>query len=148
MAYKKYKPSSELKPYVDFYYIWEKDEVLISPMEISSSANNYCVMLFNYGDHYCLYNRFYNGEFLPANFLAGQSVSPFRLELYGKVQMLGIVFKGTAFQDIFKISELHNILDERIDLEIIIGEKPDRLMNNYVKQKIIRNALASSSNFC
>ena len=121
MPYSKYKPSLLLKPFVDFYYIWEKDEILETPLSISSTANNYCVMLFNYGDKYCLYNRLYKGEALPKNFLSGLSTSPFRLQLFGKVNMMGIVFKGTAFQDLFHIPAPVDFLDERIDLETIIG---------------------------
>lgn len=150
MAYIKYKPSENLKPFVDFYYIWEKDEYLVSPLEISSTANNYCVLLFNYGDRYCLHNRNYNGEVLPNNFLAGQSVTPFRLTLYGSIKMLGVVFKGTAFQDIFSLPEPQSFLDERIDLEALIGweavhinEKLGIAPDNSIRIEIIEQFLSN-----
>lgn len=154
MPYNKFKPSENLEPFVDFYYIWEKEEMLLTPLDISSSANNYCVMLFNFGDQYTLYNRLYNGEVLPKNFLAGQSVSPFRLELCGKIGMLGIVFKGTAFQDLFDIPEPQTILDERIDLQTIIGQKANRIneelskaTNNHHRINIIEQFLLARINY-
>ena len=124
MAYTKFEPSTILKPYIAFYYIWERDDYLMQPEIIMGQANSTCVLVFNYGDRYLLYNHACEGMYLPKIFLSGFSLSPFKLRLTGKISMLGVVFKGLLFSHLFrKIPPLKEIHDRRIDFELIVGRQ-------------------------
>ena len=153
MAYTKFQPSGILEPYIAFYYIWERDDYLMIPVNVRGQANSTCVLVFNYGDRYLFYNPVCDGIYLPKTFISGFSRSPFMLRLTGKVAMLGVVFRGMRFTRLFKkippLAELH---DRRIDFEFVAGgeagivneklgsakDNKDRvnIMNQYFEAKV------------
>ena len=103
MTYIKFQPSGLLEPYVSFYYIWEMDRSLRGPLEVRGQTNKNCVLVFNYGDRYRLFSRKNQDHFLTRTFLSGFSLSPFTLQLSGRVSMLGVVFKGFQFKNLFRL---------------------------------------------
>lgn len=148
MPYKKISPSLKLKPYIEFYYIWKHDDIFKFPVEVSSPPNICSVLLFNYGDRYQLFNSKFNGTFLPKTFLAGCSTQKFKLKLQGKIGMLGVVFKGGTYRDLFKVPSPSEIKNDRINLELLIGSEANLINeqlaesdNNSEKIQIIENYL-------
>lgn len=127
MSYLKYMPCDDLKPYVDFYYIWSRDDYIISPLTVSGQASCNCVLVFNFGDQYKLINPRCNGMFLPRSFLSGYSVSPFKLQFQGKLDMLGVAFRGTKFRHMFHLPHLYELNDTRLDFEFIAGTESREL---------------------
>lgn len=120
MRYRKYKPSLPLKPYVSNYFLWES-EALENPFEIISPANGYAALVFNYETPYQLFNNKHNGTKLPQSFMAGQSSAAYMLRLTGRIGMAGIIFQGSAFQNLFRVPHPLEFLDDRVDLYNLIG---------------------------
>lgn len=127
MRYHTHTPHLLLKPYVDKIYILEHEGNLTAPAELSSPANPCSAMVLNYGDRYRLHSDFSAGTLLPTSFLAGFSSRAYRLELTGRVSMLGIVFRGTGLRAFFASVVLGDLTDQRHDLSAIIGADAERL---------------------
>ena len=126
MRYRKYKPSSLLKPYVGDYFLWD-GEALSAPFEITSPANCYFAMVFNYEAPYQLFNPKHPGSKLPQSFLSGQSTTSYKLRLTGRIGMAGIIFQGSAFQNLFPTPHPLEFLDDRVDLHHFIGSAANRI---------------------
>ncbi len=120
MRYRKYKPSSPLQPYVSDYFLWDS-EALTTPFEITSPANCYAALVFNYETPYQLFNHKHQGSRLPQSFLSGQSSATYTLRLSGRIGMAGIIFQGAAFQNLFPTPHPLEFLDDRVDLHHLIG---------------------------
>ena len=127
MRYLSHEPHSLLEPYIEKIYILEHDGYLTIPTEISSPANYCSAMVLNYGDRYRLHSGFTSGNLLPRYFLAGYSTRPYRIELTGRVAMLGVVFKGTGMRAFFPAIPLLELIDQRHDLSIWIGAEAEQL---------------------
>jgi len=123
MRYQKISPSPRLQKYVRGYYTLEHMPDLNAPFEIKSSANPTYALVFNYGDRYRLFNHTVSGETLPTCFLSGISLSNYTLKFDGSVGCCGILLQGTAFQNLFPTPPTEEILNRRIDLRLILGEK-------------------------
>lgn len=148
MSYSKFSPSPELNPYVEFYYIWESQLHELNHLDVNSSPNYSYVLLFNYGDYYQLFNCNHNGTYLPVTFLSGPSLEKFTLKLNGKIGMLGVVFRGAAFRNLFSISNPAEFINNRIDLELLLGNEARLILEQIAgsptdsyKIKVIENYL-------
>lgn len=123
MIYQKIKPSPALQDYVRCYFVLESDHYLNVPFEIKSSATFSIAMIFNYGTPHLLSNDQYLAKKLPSSFISGISLSPYTLSYQGRVSMMGVIFRDTAFQDLFSIPPLHSWIDDRYDLYNVIGNE-------------------------
>lgn len=135
MRYLNHTPSPMLEPYIEKIYILEHDGYLTTPTELSSPANYCSAMVLNYGDRYRLYSSLQAGTMLPQSFLAGYSTRPYRIELTGRVAMLGVVFKGTGMRSFFPGMPLMELIDQRHDLSAYIGAEADRICNQLAEAR-------------
>ncbi len=129
MRYLSHIPHPSLTRYIEKLYILEHNAYLTAPAELGSPANPCSAMVLNYGDRYRLHSDFSNGTLLPASFLTGFSSRAYRLELTGRVSMLGVVFRGVGMRAFFPSVHLSELTDQRHDLSVIIGADADRLCN-------------------
>jgi AraC-like DNA-binding protein len=129
MRYLTHTLNPRLEPYIEKIYILEHDGYLNAPAELSSPANPYSAMVLNYGDRYRLHSDVSAGVLLPSCFLTGYSTRAYRLELMGRVSMLGVVFKGTGLRAFFPAVALGELTDQRPDLSAIVGAEAERLCN-------------------
>lgn len=127
MHYKTHTPTPALKPFVERMYILSDDSYLTNPIELSNPANPCSAMVLNYGDRYRLFSDSAEGMLLPSSFMAGFSSRAYRIELTGRVSMLGIIFRGVGLRAFFSSVALSELTDQRIDLNAIIGADADRL---------------------
>ena len=116
-----------LEPHIAKIYILEHEGSLMAPAELSSPANPCSALVLNYGDRYRLHSDFSPGTLLPPSFLAGFSSRAYRLELTGRVGMLGVVFKGVSLRSFFSSVNLGELTDQRHDLSATIGSDAERL---------------------
>ena len=128
MFYKKYKPRPTLQRYVQDYFIWESPQRLQSTFSIVSPANPSMAMVFNYGDPYYLHNALYKGLKLPRQFFSGASSSAYQLEIKGKIAQAGIIFKGSAFRDLFSLPNPAEFRDDREDLTNLVDSNAPEVL--------------------
>ena len=114
--YKKYQPIPPLRPHISSFYILEYKSGSL-PLEMPTFANQSCALVFNYGERYRLNNPHYKDELLPRNFLCPVSTAPYKLSLVGGVGSLGVIFQSMAFKELFRLPDLGNELDTRIDAD-------------------------------
>ena len=115
MYYRKFAPSVHLAPFVECYFVWEKPEVLTSPLRVESPPSGYASMVFNYGDAYRVSNGKHASLLAPAMFLTGQATQNYTLELTGRIGMVGIVFKPAGVSSLFGLP-MYELTDERVSL--------------------------------
>jgi AraC-like DNA-binding protein len=153
MYYRKFPPSPHLSTFVECYFAWEKQEVLIQPLCIESPPTGYASMIFNYGDSYHVGNSKHTSLLAPSAFLTGQATQSYNLRLQGRVGMVGIVFKPAGLSSLFGIP-MYEFTDERINLTDVLGgsvqnlheqileaDSPDdriRLLNQFLTRQLLR----------
>ena len=108
MRYQKFQPVSELKPFVECYFIWEGNAH--SGLQVQSPPNAFCSMVFNYGDPYTASQNNAPPMEVPKAFLSGQFTANYTLELKGMIAVAGIVLKPCTVHNMFgsRMSELVN----------------------------------------
>ena len=148
MRYKKFPPSKSLKPYIENYYIWQDDSYRKHPFQITRPASPSFAMVFNLGDPYFLFNHKFNGKQLPQCLFSGQSTGQFTLVLPGRIDMVGIIFRGCAFRNIFSFPNLEEFLDDRVDLSNLFGYEIQMLLEKLASAPtdLYRNKFTTS--FC
>jgi AraC-like DNA-binding protein len=114
MEYQKFKPCSQLEPFVECYFVWNSQEN-IEPTTIESPPSGFCSIVFNYGDPYFLETKKFGKQPVPPQFISGQSIYSYNLFLEGKIGLCGIVFKPAALATIFNLP-MYEYVEERIDL--------------------------------
>lgn len=129
MYYQKFLPIPELQPYISWFYILETRVQGTNPVELSSTANPCCAMVFNYGDSYRLTNKHHSNELLPRQFFSGISSEPFSLNFFGNIGSLGVIFRTQAFKDVFRFPDLSELADRRLDLELVDKSKLDGFLD-------------------
>lgn len=133
MYYRKFKPSNELVPYVECYFIWDSEGELDSSLTVESPPNGFCSMVFNYGEPYSLQNKKYDRFTVPMQFISGQNIYSFKLFLERRIGIAGIVFKPAALATIFGFP-MYEFVEDRIDLYKIlkkeIADKPVAAINS------------------
>jgi AraC-like DNA-binding protein len=127
MRYLARTPPPSLAPFIEKLYILEHNTCLTAPAELGSPANPCSAMVLNYGDRYRLHSDFSDGTLLPASFLTGFSSRAYRLELTGRVSMLGVIFRGVGMRAFFSSVNLSELTNQRHDLSAIVGTDADRL---------------------
>jgi AraC-like DNA-binding protein len=120
MIYEKIYPSTLLAPYVECYYVWESVVHLLSPLLVESPPNGYTSMIINYGDTYSVINEKYGFRTTPATFVSGQATRSYKLQLTGRIGMIGVVLRPSALFTLFGIP-MYEMSDERIDLGDVMG---------------------------
>ncbi|GAB3998479.1 hypothetical protein GCM10028807_46290 [Spirosoma daeguense] len=126
MYYRKFYPATHLAPYVECYYVWEKADPLTSPLLIESPPTGFASMVFNYGDIYRVANGKHDLLIAPSAFLTGQATQQYKLELAGRIGMVGIVFKPAGIASLFGLP-MYEFSDERVSLTDIIGKSISNL---------------------
>ena len=121
MYYRKFAPAPHLSPFVECYFAWEKQEILTQPMQIESPPTSFTSMLFNYGDTYRVGNGKYESLLTPPAFLTGQATQSYKLELNGRIGMVGIVFKPAGMASLFGLP-MYEFTDERVSLADVLGK--------------------------
>ncbi|UFH53162.1 AraC family transcriptional regulator [Spirosoma sp. KNUC1025] len=120
MYYRKFAPAVHLAPFVECYFAWEKQEVLTQPMQIESPPTSFTSMVFNYGDTYRVGNNKHESLLAPPAFLTGQATESYKLELSGRIGMVGIVFKPAGIASLFGLP-MYEFTDERVDLTDVLS---------------------------
>lgn len=101
-------------------YLGRKEPAGISPKNGATGQSEFCYGLQPWGP-LLYFNAKKKGERIPDNFLSGLSTGNYTLLLPGQISMAGVIFKGTAFMDLFSLPNTSEYQDDRIDLGDIIG---------------------------
>lgn len=117
--YKKYQPILPLREHISWFYILEYKSSSL-PLEMPTLANNFCAMVFNYGERYRMSNSHYQNERLPKNFLSTVSTEPYKLSLSGNIGSLGVIFRSTLFKDLLRLPDLNDCINKRIDTDPLL----------------------------
>ncbi len=132
MYYRKFSPAPHLSLLVECYFVWEKQDALTQPLRIESPPTGFGSMVFNYGDAYWVSNGKHASLIAPTAFLTGQATQSYRLELSGRIGMVGIVFKPTGLSSLFGLP-MYECTDERVSLADVLGKSvqviQDQLLN-------------------
>ncbi|WP_266366178.1 DUF6597 domain-containing transcriptional factor [Tellurirhabdus rosea] len=121
MIYQKLPPSPHLAPFVECYFVWEKDPVPEHPFCVESPPSGYASMVFSYGDAYRV--RTEKQQILvPPAFLTGQATHQYSLELSGRIGMIGIVFKPAGMSSLFGLP-MYEFTEERVALTDVLGRE-------------------------
>lgn len=129
MFYRKFQPLSELAPYVECCFVWERetDEILL----VQSPPSGFNAMVFNYADPYWAFMQEDQKAKVPLAFASGQFTGNYHLELKGKIGMIGIVLKASSLNNFFGLNMV-SMVNKRLALEEFLGEA-----GNKIHQKII-----------
>jgi AraC-like DNA-binding protein len=121
LVYSKYSPDVKLAPFVICYYFFEGH--FAEAKVIQSPPTGYGALTFNFIEGYEVCSGIDTG-FTPSPHavVVGQQTRNYKLKLSGTIQQMGVVFKPTAIATIFNYS-LKDIVDKRIPLELLIGER-------------------------
>lgn len=130
MFYRKYIPCDILNQYIECYFVWESEAPLREPMIIESPPSSFCSVVFNYGEAYTLQNKKYESLQVPLQFISGQSIYSYKLNLQGTIGMCGIVFKPAALATIFNLT-MYEYVEERIDLYTVFNKN---LIDTLIRQ--------------
>ncbi|NDU94999.1 DUF6597 domain-containing transcriptional factor [Spirosoma terrae] len=126
MYYRKFSPSSHLAPYIECYYVWENKPTLAQPIRIESPPTGFVSMVFNYGDAYTVDNGRHEVLRVPPAFLTGQATQSYKLDISGRIGMIGIVFKPAGISTLFGLS-MYEFADDRVNLEDVFGRPMTQL---------------------
>ncbi|MEZ0608545.1 DUF6597 domain-containing transcriptional factor [Fibrella sp. WM1] len=119
MHYQKHKPAPQLAPFVECYFVWEKQDRLVTPLRIESPPTGFASMVFVYGDPYQV--RTGNTiTTIPVAFLTGQATRQYELQLAGQLGMVGIVFRPAGLSTLFGLP-MYEFNDERVSLTDVLG---------------------------
>jgi AraC-like DNA-binding protein len=118
MRYQKFQASSELRPFVECYYIWEGQAT--DGIEVQSPPNSFSSIVFNYGDLYKS-SQYNNASVsVPRAFVSGQFTSNYTLFLRGRIGMAGIVLKPSALHNFFGV-RMSSLVNARAPLSFLPG---------------------------
>jgi AraC-like DNA-binding protein len=129
MFYRKYQPAEILLPFVECYFIWDSEGPLEEMIVVESPPNGFCSIVFNYGDAYTLTNHKYPNLDVPLQFISGQNIYSYSLQLRGSIGIAGIVFKPAALATIFNLP-MFEYVEERIDLYNVFSKN---ILDQYVR---------------
>ncbi len=120
MYYRKFAPSAHLTSFVECYFVWEKQTVLLNPIRIESPPTGFASIVFNYGDAYRVGNGKHESLLAPPMFLTGQATESYTLDLSGRIGMVGVVFKPAGLSSLFGLP-MYEFTDERVNLADVLG---------------------------
>ncbi len=127
MRYQKFQPVSELRPFVECYFVWEGEAK--EPMEVQSPPNSFTAIVLNYEKPYEVFLSANKPVTAPLAFVAGLSTSNYRLVLKGKIGMVGIVFRASALHNFFGV-RMSQLVNSRMELSLLLGTEAVLLWGN------------------
>ncbi len=125
MNYHVFPPSLPLKNYIEQYYLFEHDAYRAIEYEMTSTATCYSALVFNFGTPYRFQNSLGDTYLTPQYFMAGFSTGAFQVFPTGKINMVGIVFKGTGLMTLFPSVKLENLLNRRVSFVELLGSEAE-----------------------
>jgi AraC-like DNA-binding protein len=120
MFYKKYQPSTELVPYVNCFFLWERNSE--EPLVVQSPPSGFEALVFNFADPYLAYQSETAKEVAPISFASGQFTTNYHIEIIGRIEVIGIVFKASSLFNFFGFN-MSSLVNKRIDLKELLDEK-------------------------
>ena len=120
MFYKKYSPSPALKPYIDWYFLWEQTDTSTAFAELYTPPNGYGGLVINYGEPNSVKGSQEKWTKLPKSFLAGQFTQGYSLRLSKHPGMVGVAFWPAGMSYLLDIS-MPELTDQRVELELVLG---------------------------
>ncbi|CAN5617372.1 hypothetical protein BH23BAC1_BH23BAC1_04240 [soil metagenome] len=144
MLYKKFPPASELLPYVDCFFIWERDS--IEPLVVQSPPSGFNALVFNYADPYWAYQSDINKEEVPMTFASGQFTGNYHLEIKGKIGIIGVVLKASALYNFFGLN-MTSLVNKRLALQDFLGEKAKEIHNKVKTGNTVEERINILENF-
>jgi AraC-like DNA-binding protein len=131
MRYQKFQAASDLRPFVECYFIWEGEAS--DGLTVQSPPNGFSSMVFNYADPYIASQNNNPPMHVPKAFVSGQFTSNYTLDLKGQIGIAGIVLKPCCVHNIFgtRMSELVN---SRVPLSYFPG-LPEEILWTAVKDQ-------------
>lgn len=124
MHYAKFKPGPALAPFVECYYHWEGEAV--DPLDVQSPPNGYCALVVNEGDAYSSSQGNDLRTPVPMAFVSGQFTSNYRLHLYGKISMIGVVLRPASIHNFFGV-RMSELVNTRASLAFLPGVEADMI---------------------
>ncbi len=115
MLYQKFRPCTQLAPFIETYYIWTSENEPVNNLVVESPPNGFCSIVFNTGDAYKLKNKKYEDLPVPGSFIAGQAIYSYSLHLSGYIAIAGIVFKPAGLASLLNLP-VYEFTEERVDL--------------------------------
>ncbi len=128
MFYRKFTPAAHLVPYVECFFVWERSQLISTPITVESPPSGFASMIFNYGTPYRVLSQKLNGELVPTAFLTGQATRSYQLQLSGTLGMVGIVFRPAGLSTLFGLP-MYEFSDERTDLRAVLGSTMNEWQN-------------------
>jgi len=147
MNYHIFQASAPLKNYIEQYYIFEHDEYLATEYEISSTATCYSALVFNFGEPYRFQNSLGDNYLTPQHFMAGLSTGAFRVFPKGKINMLGVVFKGTGLMTLFPSVALDSLLNKRVSFVELLGSEAEIIAEQLEKAANAKEQITLIDNY-
>lgn len=147
MNYHIFQASAPLKDYIEQYYIFEHDEYLATEYEMSSTATCYSALVFNFGEPYRFQNSLGDNYFTPQHFMAGFSTGAFRVFPKGKINMLGVVFKGTGLMTMFPSVSLDSLLNKRVSFIELLGSEAEIIAEQLEKTAGLKEQIELIDNY-
>lgn len=124
MVYKKFQPVSDLVPYVDCLFVWEREtgETLL----VQSPPSGFNALVFNYADPYWAFMQEDQKEQVPLAFASGQFTGNYHLELSGQIGMIGMVLKASSLYNFFGLNMV-SMVNKRLALDGFLGEAGNKI---------------------
>jgi AraC-like DNA-binding protein len=132
MIYQKFRPCEILQPFVECYFIWQSEFAITDTLVVESPPTGFCSIVFNTGDPYYLKNKKYDYLQVPDQFIAGQSLSSYKLFLNGNICLTGIVLKPTALASLFQLPA-YEYTEERIALKSVFKSSAINPLATHIK---------------
>ena len=124
MLFKQFKPSQEIKSFIECFWIVEKNGTDICKEKII--PDGFTEIIFHYKDPYRI-NIDGGWQIQSKHLLAGQISNHFFLENTGQSGMLGIKFKPTALTRLFGLNMIE-LTDKVVALESKAGNRLDDII--------------------
>ncbi len=121
MNYQKFKPCTQLEPFIECYFVWHSVSGPVKEMMVESPPNGFCSMVFNYGDPYFVQTKKYDRLAVPMQFVSGQNIYSYKLLLDGNIGLAGVVFKPAALATLFGLP-VYDYVEQRVDLYQIFNK--------------------------
>ncbi len=124
MDYRKVVPATQLKPFIECYFVWEGETK--ESVDVQSPPNSFNAMVFNYADPYEAYQNNSLRMAVPKAFVSGQFTSNYHLVLKGAIGMIGIVLRASALHNFFSI-RMSQLVNNRMALELLLPDDAESL---------------------
>jgi|GEM_PF-4853063 len=142
MNYHIFQASAPLKDYIEQYYIFEHNQYLATEYEITSTATCYSALVFNFGERYRFQNSLGDNYLTPQHFMAGFSTGAFQVFPKGKINMLGVVFKGTGLTTLVPSVKLTTLLNKRVSFVELLGSEAEIIAEQLEKAANTKEQIA------